>query len=218
MFENLRKAFREAVDNFKEELDRDEVPGAVDGLLAQMHQEVTDAKAHLYTLEEQIKKALQLSEMESREVETCRRRESMANRIGDEETARVAAEFAEKHEKRKGIQDRKALALREEMDLRRSEVEEMLEQLKAARVKRESLSATSGRTSARSSIGGADDLFSDLDRMAERIQGFDDQRVAEEDLLAELEGLEASPPPRTSTPEEDAEARLKELKRRMGRE
>ena len=110
MFENLRNAFREAVDNFNKELNRDDVPEIVDGLLRQMHDEVTDTKAQIYTLEEQIKKAIQLSEMEEREAETCRRREEMARKIGDDETAVVAAEYAEKHEERREIQARKALA------------------------------------------------------------------------------------------------------------
>ena len=75
MFENLRNAFREAVDNFNKELNRDDVPDVVDGLLRQMHEEVTDAKAQLFTLEEQIKRAIQLSDMEEKEAATCRRRE-----------------------------------------------------------------------------------------------------------------------------------------------
>ena len=75
MFENLRNAFREAVDNFNKELNRDDVPDVVDGLLRQMHEEVTDAKAQLFTLEEQIKRAIQLSEMEEKEAATCRRRD-----------------------------------------------------------------------------------------------------------------------------------------------
>ncbi len=216
MFENLRNAFREAVDNFNKELNRDDVPDVVDGLLRQMHEEVTDTKAQLYTLEEQIKKAIQLSEMEGKEAGTCRRREEMANRIGDGETARVAAEYAEKHEKRKEIQARKALALREELELKRGEVEDMLIKLKEAKAKRASMSATSGRAEARNSLGAAADLFSELDRMAEKIDGIDHQREAEEDLLAEFGHLDSAVPPRGPSPEEDAEARLRELKRRMG--
>jgi hypothetical protein len=215
MFENLRNAFREAVDNFNKELNRDDVPDVVDGLLRQMHEEATDAKAQLYTLEEQIKKAIQLSEMEGKEATTCRRREEMARRIGDEETATVASEFAEKHEKRKEIQARKALALREELELRRGEVEDMLVKIKEARAKRESLSATSGRAEARNSLGAAGDLFSELDRMAEKIEGVDYQREAEEDLLSEFGDLGSS---RGPSPEEEAEIRLRELKRRMGEE
>lgn len=217
MFENLRQAFREAVDNFKEELNRDEVPDVVDGLLRQMQEEVTDAKAQLFTLEEQIKKALQLAELEAKEVETCRRRETMAKRIGDGETAAVAAEFAEKHEKRKTIQERKALALREELEQRRAEVEDMLGKLKEARAKREALAATQGRAQARDAMGETDSLFAEMDRMAERIEGIDRRREAEEDLISALEDLESPPPPRGPTPEEEAEARLRELKKRMGK-
>jgi phage shock protein A len=218
MFENLRNAFREAIDNFNEELSRDEVPEVVDGLLRQMHEEVTDSKTQLYTLEEQIKKAIQLSEMEEKEAATCRRREEMARKIGDEETATVAAEYAEKHEKRREIQARKALALREELELKRGEVEDMMVKLKEAKAKRASLSATQGRAEARNAIGGADDLFSELDRMAEKIDGIDHQREAEEDLLAEFGDLESPPPPRGPSPEEEADARLRELKRLMGKE
>ncbi len=218
MFENLRRAFREAVDNFKTELDRDEIPEVVDSLLRQMHQETTETQAQVHSLEEQLKRALQLAELEAGEVATCRRRESLAKRIGDEETARVAVEFAEKHERRKVVQERKALALREELEMKRGEVEDMLEKLKEARAKRDSLSATAGRTSARGSISESDDLFAELDRMADQIHGADHQRVAEDDLMAELDALDSPSSAPTISPEEDAEARLRELKRRMGKE
>ncbi len=218
MFENLRNAFREAVDNFNKELGRDDVPELVDGLLRQMHEEVTDTKAQLFTLEEQIKKAIQLSEMEEKEAATCRRREEMARKIGDEDTAGVAAEFAEKHEKRKEIQARKALALREELELKRSEVTDMIAKLKEAKVKRASLTATQGRTDAMNALGGASDLFGELDRMAEKIEGTDRQREAEEDLLVEFGEMDSTPPYRGPSPEEEAEARLQELKRRMGKD
>jgi phage shock protein A len=218
MFENLRNAFREAVDNFNKELNRDDVPDVVDGLLRQMQEEVTDTKAQLFTLEEQIKKAIQLAEMEEKEAATCRRREEMARKIGDEETADVAAEYAEKHEKRKDIQARKALALREELEQKKAEVEDMMVKLKEAKSKRESLTATKGRAEARNAIGGASDLFDELDRMAEKIDGADHQRKAEEDLLAEFGDLDPSSSPTGPSPEELAEARLRELKRRMGEE
>jgi phage shock protein A len=218
MFDNLRQAFKEAVDNFKEELNRDEVPEVVDGLLRQMQEEVTDAQAHAHTLEAQIKKALQLAEMEEKEVATCRRREEMARRIGDEDTANVAAEYAEKHTKRKAIQEQKALALRAELEMKRGEVKEMLAQFKEAKAKREALTATTGRAEARNSMAEADDLFAQLDRMAEKIEGVDHQREAEEELLAELGDLETPPSSQGPSPEEEAEAKLRELKRLMGQE
>ena len=218
MFENLRRAFREAIDNFNEELNRDEVPELVDGLLRQMHQEVADARAHLSTLEDQIREALRQAELEKKEVETCLRRETMARRIGDDETAEIAADYARKHEKRRIIQERKALALREELEMKRGEAEDMLAQLKEARARRQELSATAGRAEARRSLSGSDDLFAELDRMAERIEGMDLQREAEEDLLSELDDLDSPPPSYRPSPEAEAEARLRELKRRMGLE
>ncbi len=206
------------MDNFNKELSRDDVPDVVDGLLKQMYHEVSDTKAQLFTLEEQIKKAIQLSEMEEKEALTCRRREEMARKIGDEETADVAVEFAEKHEKRREIQAKKALALRAELELKRGEVEDMIVQLKEAKTKREALTATQGRTDARNAIGGASDLFDELDRMAEKIEGIDRQREAEEELLSEFGELESPTPPRGPSQEELAEARLRELKRLMGEE
>lgn len=218
MFQNLRDAFKEAVENFKEELHRDEVPEVVDGLLRQMQEELTDAQAHVHTLEGQIKKALQLVELEEREIATCQRREAMARKIGDEETARVAREFEEKHRQRKRVQENKALALREEMEVKRGEIQEMMAHFKEAKAKRETLQATLGRASARNSMAESDDLFAELDRMAERIQGADQRREAEEELLEELGDLESSSGSRGPSPEDLADARLQELKRRMGKE
>jgi hypothetical protein len=158
------------------------------------------------------------AELEKKEVETCLRRETMARRIRDDETAEIAADYARKHEKRRIIQERKALALREELEMKRGEAEDMLAQLKEAQARRQELSATAGRAEARRSLSGSDDLFAELDRMAERIEGMDLQREAEEDLLSELDDLESPPPSYQPSPEAEAEARLRELKRRMGLE
>jgi phage shock protein A len=130
----------------------------------------------------------------------------------------VAGEYAQKHENRKEIQERKALALREELEMKRGEVEDMLEKLKEARTKREALASTSGRAQARNAMTEADELFAQLDRMAEKIEGVDHQREAEEELLSELGG--DSPPPSFRGPsrEEEADAKLRELKRMMGKE
>ena len=94
----------------------------------------------------------------------------------------------------------------------------MVEKLKEAKAKRDSLTATAGRSGARESIGAADDLFSELDRMAEKIGETDARAKAAEafdDL--DLDGLDEDypPPPR---PQVDFDARLEELKRRMGKD
>lgn len=222
MFEDLRAAFREAVKNFKDELNRDAVPEAVDRLVSGMKRETAEAKVRLHDLEEGIRRARAEAEREAAEVETCRRREAMALRIGDEETARIAGEYATKHERRREVLEQKAGALGRELELRRSEIDEMTQQIREAERRRDTLSATAGRTQARESVRAGDDLFDELDRMADQMGPGGEERRAADDLLDELdreldrdvydsEGPAAPPDPRT-----DLDARLAELKRRMG--
>ena len=218
MFEKLRNAFREAIDNFHEELNRDRVPEAVDSLLRGMRDEITDTKVRLGDLEKQITRALKEAESEGKQATTARRRGEMAEKIGDEETAEVAREFAEKHGQRKTLLERKALALEEELEFRQKEYEDMLAQVKEAEAKRDALAAQSGRADARGSLNAADDLFAELDRMAEKI-GDEDARAQAAQSMGdfELAGEDyASPPPQDA--EVGVEARLEELKRRMGRD
>ena len=220
MFENLRDAFREAIENFNRELNRDRVPEAVDRLLAGMRDEVTEAKTRLRDLEEGIERARAEAEREGREVATCERREAMAREIGDEETARIAAEYREKHARRKEVLEKKAAALEEELIVRRGEIEEMLDKIREARKQRDSLAATAGRASARDSIEGSRDLFDELDRMAEKIVDDDERRRAADDILRDLDSdggpdLHLDMDDEPSGPDVDFDARLEELKRRM---
>ncbi len=215
MFENLRRAFREAVDNFNRELEREAAPEAMDGLLKGMERETVAARAELGTLKEELDRARKRAAAEQREAEVCRRREELARGIGDSETADIAASFGEKHEARWRVLSEKGRAIEAELRLRESEYEQMLDQVREARASRSSLEATAGRTGARESVQGADDLFGELDRMAEKIDGtegagrsegapFDDGREFDEELGR-------------SRREEAINARLEELKRRMGR-
>ena len=223
MFDDLRNAFREAVDNFKRELSRDDVPEAVDRLLVGMRDEAAGAKARVKRLEEELETTRRQVERETQEEATCRRREEMARRIGDEDTARVAGQYREKHARRREVLEGKAAALAEELELGRAEVEEMLVKLKEARDRRATLSASAGRTGARESIRESDDLFAELDRMAERIADEDRRGDAAAEVGADEDAgwdsggidLDADAPPR---PTVDVDARLEELKRRMGRE
>lgn len=213
MFEDLRQAFREAVDNFKKELNRDRVPERASRLLSGMRDEVTDLKAYLDRLEGDLHSTLERAEAEREEAETCRRRERMAREIGDDGTADVASEFAEKHEKRQQVLERKALALKEELDLRRTEVEEMMTRIKEARAQEDGLGAQAGRAQARDTLSGADDLFDEMDRMAEKI--LDEERRSEAGReMGDGGGTSGAAP----DPEELAESRLRELKKRMGQE
>ena len=216
MFDNLRQAFREAVDNFKDELGRDEIPEAVDRLLREMKREAADTKAEIRRLEEAIQGALEEAEKEKGDGKTCRRREKMGLEISDEETARLAREYAEKHEHRRSVLEHKALALKEELDMRQEEFGEMLKAIKDAEKNRDGLTATVGRASARNSIEEADDLFSQLDRFADEIEGDDARRKAKievDDLFDDQPDSLESPP---DLGEIDVDARLEALKKAMG--
>ncbi len=216
MFDNLRHAFREAVDNFKEELGRDEIPEAVDRLLREMKREAADTKAEIRRLEEAIHGAIEGAEKEEGKGKTCRRREKMALDISDEETARVARDYADKHERRRSVLQHKALALKEELDMRQEDYVEMIEAIKDADKNREGLAATAGRATARNSIEEADNLFSELDRFADEIEGDDARRKANievDDLLDDRPDSLEIPP---DLGEIDVDARLDALKRAMG--
>lgn len=220
MFEDLRAAFREALDNFNKELKREHVPETVDRLLVGMRDEIVDEKAEVSGLEQQLEKTLGQIQRENENAHTCRRREDMARKIGDEETATLAAQHAEKHEGHLALLKKKAEAMREELEFRRRTVEEMVAKFEEARGKRDALSATAGRAGARDSFAEADDLFGELDRMAAKIEGEDSRAEAAEildsmdldgesdyhvELDAEIEEKE----------ELDVDAALEELKRRM---
>jgi phage shock protein A len=224
MFDDLRAAFREALDNFDKELKRDQVPETVDRLLVGMKKQLADELAEVRGLEAEIDKATAASAREQEAGATCRRREQMARGIGDEETAALAAQHALKHEGHHAVLERKAQAIREELDFRRKTVEEMTAQLNDAIQKRGALGATTGRTGARQAISEADDLFSELDRMAEKMTGESQRAEAAEALGSiDLEGdevadydvaLDEPPPAREPL---DVDAALAELKRRMGK-
>lgn len=212
MFDSLRRAFREAVDNFNKELDRDAVPEAVDKLLRGMQSEAVDAKAALEGLRKELAVATKRADEEGRNAEVCRRRENMARDIGDTDTADLAATYAEKHDARRAVLADKAKAIEAEIRLQEAEYNEMMSQIRKARANRDRLAATAGRTRTRESLGD-DDLFGELDRMAERIVGdeaatdaggelFDDARDFDEQL-------------EESRREEVIDARLEDLKRRM---
>lgn len=223
MFDDLRAAFREALENFNKELKRDQVPETVDRLLVGMRDEIVDEKAEVAGLEQQLERTMGQAEQEAENGRTCRRREDMAREIGDQETASLAAEHAVKHEGHHALLQKKAEAMREELDFRRRTLQEMMAKFDEARSKRDALSATAGRSSARESLSEADDLFSELDRMAEKIEGERSRAEAAQVLDSlDLDGdsdyhveLDEAPPARE---ELDVDAALAELKRRMGQQ
>lgn len=218
MFEDLRNAFREAVQNFKDELDRESVPENVDRLLKGMIDEVTEAKVRLKGIQADLEETRKRIATEEQQVATNRRRGRMARDIDDEETARIADEYADRHARRLEVFTQKAAALAQEENLLAAEVEEMTGKVKEARARRASLAAESGRTRARDGLSGADDLFDAFDRMEDRIAGDEADAEAAEGFASEFDDLGVDPYAPPQRPEVDVDARLEELKRRMGKD
>lgn len=212
MFDELRDAFRQAVRNFRTELRRDEVPDTIDALLRKMKGEIVDLRAYVKRLEEDLEKARTGAEREAADAETCRRREELARRVPDEETARVAAEFAERHEKRARVLREKARALEEELRMRREEVAGMEAKWATARSERDRLTAQAGRAEAREALDGVRTLFDDLDRMAERVDDEERRAEAAGDLLDDEEGEAGGG---VGLTEEELERRIREIRRRQ---
>ena len=220
MFEDLRDAFKEALDNFNREVSRDNVSGTADQMFAGMKDELASEKAQVSGLEDQSTKTIEHIERLSDEVATAHRREEMAREIDDNETVKLAAEFATKAEGYITVLQKKRTALEEEMVFRARTVEEMYAQFNAAREKRDSLTATAGRTDARESLSAANDLFAQFDRMEEAIEG----TKAEAEAAQEFDELDLDQPSEFRIDIDDApvprklevDAALEELKRRMG--
>jgi phage shock protein A len=224
MFEGLRSAFREAIENFNKELSREHIPESVDRLIVGMRDEIAEAKVQIGDLEKQIERTRAAVEKVKQEAATYRRRERMARDIEDGETAAVAADFAEKQEEHHRVLLQKVTAFEAELVYRRDEVGEMFEKVKEAQAKKDSLTATAGRSGARESLSEADQLFSELDRMAEKIDG-ERARGEAAEAMGDLDlgaprsdmhiDLDAEAEPEADV---DFDARLAELKRRMGEE
>ena len=218
MFEDLRAAFREALDNFNKELNRDQVSETADKLLIGMKNEIADEKAQVAGLADQLEKTRTQIERLEKDAATARRRGDLAKEIEDNETVALAAEYAAKAEGHRLVLEKKAAALAEELDFRQRTVDEMYERFHEAKEKRATLAATSGRAGARDSISAAEDLFDELDRMAEKIEGTRARAEAAE-AFSELDldessefSIDLDEPPRE---ELDVDAALAELKRRM---
>jgi hypothetical protein len=130
MFEDWKQAWRQAVENFQREV-RESQPGVPLRVRA-MERELASAGGALTKLEQEIKRARRNAERERHEEAVCRRREGLARAAGDEETVRVAVEFAVRHAERAQLLERKIAVLEEERALLGRDVAEMRRMLNEA--------------------------------------------------------------------------------------
>ncbi len=126
MFQDLKNAWREAVENFRRELhgEDDGAAGAHERLRA-MQRDLSVAASELRRIEREIASTRSQAAAEREEEAVCRRRESLARGIDDDETAAIAARFAARHAERAAVLERKAGALEAERELLRRELADM---------------------------------------------------------------------------------------------
>jgi len=132
MFGDLRRAWRDAVENFWRELEADQ---AGDGSARGAYREVAKARNHIGRLDREIGDCQQRLATEREQVDVCARRERMARDIGDQETARIAARYGARHAERAEVLGRKLDALRAERELCRRDLGEMEAALQSGQVR-----------------------------------------------------------------------------------
>jgi hypothetical protein len=123
MFNDWKQAWQQAVENFQREM-RDGASGAGPSVRA-MEREIVSAQGALGRLDEQIQRTAREADAERESEEVCRRRETLARGAGDEETVRIAGEFAARHAQRAAVLARKLAVLQEERELIARDVGEM---------------------------------------------------------------------------------------------
>ncbi|HEY7767857.1 hypothetical protein [Longimicrobium sp.] len=211
MLTDLKKLFARTWDAFVAESSRREPEDQVAEILSAMRREMVDARATLPLLQENIAAAERELARERTALDDAVRRGGLAQKIGDAETVRVAAEFADRHRRRIAVLEEKVRTARAEHELRGLEVQDMMRRYKEADLNRFALlnemrRAQSGQR-LRQAGAATDDDFA---RASDRIES----EAAYSEALDELSGMDPAPPPQSTA--DDVEERLREMKRRMG--
>lgn len=216
MFKDFQRILQQSVAAFRAELNKREPEDEVAELLSAMRRELVEARASLAELTRVREETAGELARERTQLEQCERRGQMAEQIGDRDTVRVAEEFAVRHRERIGVLEQKTAAVEAELALRSREADEMKRRFQAAEANRATLLAELRRAHSRDRIRSVadetSDAFSEFQRMEEKVQG----SGAYVDALGELD--DAPPSPGADADAAAVEERLREIKRRMGKE
>lgn len=219
MINDLKRLFSRTWDTFLTELSRREPEDEVVGLLGAMRREMVDARAALPAYEAAVRAAEAELARERRALDDAVRRGGMAERINDAETVRIATEFADRHRKRVAVLEDKVRAARAEHELRGVEAQDMMRRYKEADSNRFVLlnEVRRARSQQRMDEMTGGQTFHDYDRVTDKLES----EIAYGEALDELNAMDdptpPPPPPSQTSLHDDVEARLQELKRRMGK-
>lgn len=214
MINDLKNLFSSAWDAFLVELGRRDPADHVAELLGAMRREMVQARASLPLYEDAVRGTDAELARERTALDDAVRRGGLAEKIGDAETVRIAGEFADRHRKRVAVLEDKARAARSEQELRAQEVQDMMRRYKEADANRFVLLNDIRRAQSQARMGdmGEAKAYEDFGRAAEKIES----EIGYQEALDELEDLAGPPPPPRPSNEDAVEARLQEMKRRMG--
>jgi len=130
MFEDWKKAWQDAVDNFERELHAPDASFLSPTHRASaMNRDLQAARGALARLDGDLGQARNDLRGEEESEQTARRRAEMAQRIEDADTVRIALEYAERHAHRAAILRRKVEVLQDELEMRREELVAMEQQV-----------------------------------------------------------------------------------------
>lgn len=190
MFENFRQSLNDLFQRGVQPHERSAILASMRETLVRARAGIADVQAGLATTRARLA-------AEERELETVRRRRQLAEGIGDAETVGVAAKYESLHAERVAVLAEKLRVQESELALVEREVAEMTQALKSAMAGVPA--AGVGPTAAEEA-----NILGDLER---DLQPPDPSR--EIDALGRARAR--------ATREADAEQRLEELKRRMGK-
>jgi hypothetical protein len=175
--------------------------------LAQMRDTLVQAKAGVADLRDGLAETRARLAKEEKELETVRRRRTLAEGIGDAETIAVATKFEQHHAERVAVLAEKVRVQESELSLVEREVAEMTQALKSA------MAGVPPAAPGAAAVGGAgsveDRYEEEARREVDEALGGTGAGSAEFDALRRQQA-------RTER-EADAARRLDELKRRMGK-
>jgi hypothetical protein len=190
MFDSFRQTLRDL-------MDRATPPEERRAGLARMKQTLVTARLGLDDLRAGVAATRKRLEAERRDLETVRRRRGLAAGISDAETVALAEKYEKHHVERVEVYERKLAAQEAELAIAERDVTEMAAELKSAMLGTGSGGSTLGADE-RAAAAAADEAAGDASRVAEELDAMGRARARSER-------------------DADAERRLAELKRRMGK-
>lgn len=188
VFKRLRDALEQALASATPPEDLYDLAG-------RMRTAVVEARAGLGEMRDAAEKTDRELALIRREIETAERRRELAAGISDSETVTVADAYIARHRERVVVLERKAAAQREEIALAERDVAEMMRQLEEVTKRRGTIDADRSSAEAWASLGRGGVDRPELDPEQEALKARMDRAAREA----------------------NADAKLEELKKRMGK-